>query len=138
MRQRRWLELFKDYNFGMNYHLGKTNVVKDALRQRTLHLSVMMVKRLRLIEQFRDMSLVCKVAPKSVMLGMLKINNDFLDNIKEAQKLDVELVDLVVGLDQSENYDFKLDARGVLRFHNRICIPNDTEMKKVILELEVT
>ena len=44
------------------------------------------------------MSLVYKVTPKSVMLGILKINNDFLDSIKEAQKLDVGLVDSVVGL----------------------------------------
>ena len=99
-------------------------------------MSAMMVKELKLIEQFRDMSLVCEVTPKSVMLGMLKINNDFLDSIKEAQKLDVKLVDSVVRLDQSENDDFKLDVQGVLRFCNRICIPDDAKMKKVILELE--
>ena len=69
-----------------------------------------MVKELELIERFRGMGLVCEVTPKSVMLGMLKINNDFLDSIKEAQKLDVESVDSVVELDQSENDDFKLDA----------------------------
>jgi hypothetical protein len=31
LRQRRWLELIKDYNLGINYHLGKANVVADAL-----------------------------------------------------------------------------------------------------------
>ena len=40
----------------------------------------------------------------------------------------------MVGIDQSENNDFKLDAQGVLRFCNLICIPDDAEMKKVILE----
>ncbi|XP_058783262.1 uncharacterized protein LOC131657933 [Vicia villosa] len=40
----------------------------------------------------------------------------------------------MVGIDQSENNDFKIDAQGVLRFANRICIPEDTEMKKMILE----
>ena len=98
----------------------------------------MMVKELELIEQFRDVSLVCKVTPKSVMLGMLKINNGFLDSIKEAYKLDVKLVDLMVGIDHYENDDFELDAQGVLRFHNQICIPDDMEMKKVIFELEDT
>ena len=44
------------------------------------------------------------------MLGMLKINNEFLDSIREAQKLDVKLVDSMVGINQSENNDFKLDA----------------------------
>jgi hypothetical protein len=31
MRQRRWLELIKDYELGVYYHLEKTNVVVDAL-----------------------------------------------------------------------------------------------------------
>ncbi|XP_058741055.1 uncharacterized protein LOC131613397 [Vicia villosa] len=68
------------------------------------------------------------------MLGMLKINNDFLDSIREAQKLDVKLVNSMVGIDQSENNDFRLDAQGMLRFHNRICIPDDPEIKRMILE----
>jgi hypothetical protein len=31
LRQHRWLELIKDYDLGINYHPGKTNVVADAL-----------------------------------------------------------------------------------------------------------
>jgi hypothetical protein len=31
MRQRRWLELLKDYDLTIQYHPGKANVVTDAL-----------------------------------------------------------------------------------------------------------
>jgi hypothetical protein len=31
MRQRRWLELIKDYELEIHYLLGKANVVADAL-----------------------------------------------------------------------------------------------------------
>jgi hypothetical protein len=31
MRQRRWLELIKDYELEIHYHPGKANVVADAL-----------------------------------------------------------------------------------------------------------
>jgi hypothetical protein len=31
LRQRRWLELIKDYDLGINYHPGKANVMADAL-----------------------------------------------------------------------------------------------------------
>jgi hypothetical protein len=31
MRQRRWLELIKDYDLDVHYHPGKANVVPDAL-----------------------------------------------------------------------------------------------------------
>jgi ribonuclease HI len=35
LRQRRWLELIKDYDLGINYHPRKTNMVADALSQKS-------------------------------------------------------------------------------------------------------
>jgi len=134
MRQRRWLELLKDYDFGLNYHPGKANDVADALSIKTLHMSAMMVKGFELLEQFRDLSLVCERTPHSVKLRMLKIDSDFLKSIKEAQKQDVKFVDLLVANNQAEDSDFKVDDQGVLRFWGRICILDNDEMKKMILE----
>jgi hypothetical protein len=42
LRRRRWLELIKDYDLGINYHPGKANVVADALSRRS-HLSQLVV-----------------------------------------------------------------------------------------------
>ena len=36
LRQRRWLELFKEYDCIIDYHLGKANVVADALSRKTI------------------------------------------------------------------------------------------------------
>jgi len=134
MRQRRWLELLKDYDFGLNYHPGKANVVADALSRKTLHMSAMMVKELELLEQFRDLSLICELSSQSVQLGMLKIDSEFLNSIKEAHKTEVKLVDLMVGSNQTEDSDFKVDDQGVLQFRIRICIPYNAKIKKIILE----
>jgi len=76
--------LLKDYDFSLNYHPGKANVVTDVLSRKTLHMSAMMVKEFELLEQFIDLSLICELSPQSVHLGMLKINSDFLNRIKEA------------------------------------------------------
>jgi hypothetical protein len=38
LRQRRWHELIKDYNLEVHYHLGKANVMADALSRKS-HLS---------------------------------------------------------------------------------------------------
>jgi hypothetical protein len=34
LRQRRWLELIKDYDLEIHYHPGKANLVEDALSQK--------------------------------------------------------------------------------------------------------
>jgi hypothetical protein len=45
LRQRRWLELIKHYDLGVNYHPEKANVEVDAL-SRMSHLSQLVVKRM--------------------------------------------------------------------------------------------
>ena len=37
LRQRRWLELFKDYDCIIDYHPGKANVVADTLSKKTIY-----------------------------------------------------------------------------------------------------
>ena len=36
LRQRRWLELFKDYDCIIDYHPGKANVVADAFSRKKI------------------------------------------------------------------------------------------------------
>ena len=36
IQQRRWLELLKNYDMSVLYHLGKANVVADALNRMTM------------------------------------------------------------------------------------------------------
>jgi hypothetical protein len=56
MRQGRWLELLKGYDFDLSYHPGKANVVADTMSKKSLHRSMLMARELELIEQFKDMS----------------------------------------------------------------------------------
>jgi hypothetical protein len=45
LRQRRWLELIKDYDLGINYQPGKANVVADALSKRS-HVNMLATREL--------------------------------------------------------------------------------------------
>jgi hypothetical protein len=58
LKQRRWLELIKDYDLGINYHPRKANVVADALSQRS-HVSQLVLDSMpfELCEEFDKLNL---------------------------------------------------------------------------------
>jgi hypothetical protein len=58
LRQRRGLELIKDYDVGINYDLSKVNVVADALSWKK-HCNVMTARELplELCREFEELSL---------------------------------------------------------------------------------
>jgi len=86
MRQRRWMEFLKDYEFELQYHPRKLNVVANALSRKSLHVFTMMIKELELIQKLRNLNLAMKVHPNCLKLGMLKVTNEFLQQVQTAQK----------------------------------------------------
>src|SRR4051812_12668629 len=97
-------------------------------------MSMLMVKELDLIKQFRDLSLVCEGTPNSVKLGMLKLTSGILEEIREGQKADVELIDKLTLINQGKGGEFRVDKNGILKFGDRVCVPNFSELRKNILE----
>ena len=57
MRQRRWMEFLKDYDFELLYHPRKVNVVVNALSRKIVHIAHLMIKEVELQVKFRDMKL---------------------------------------------------------------------------------
>ena len=69
LRQRRWLELIKDYDMRLHYHPGKANVVADALSRKS-HVNTLMTGGLpkELAEDLRDLCL--EIVPRGYVASL--------------------------------------------------------------------
>jgi hypothetical protein len=83
MRQRRWLELIKDYDLEVHYHPGKANVVADALsRKAHCHCLSIEVFSETLCYQMRKLNL--EIIPQG-SLNLISIEPTLQDRIITSQ-----------------------------------------------------
>ncbi|WVZ75876.1 LOW QUALITY PROTEIN: hypothetical protein U9M48_023897 [Paspalum notatum var. saurae] len=132
MRQRRWLELIKDYDLEIHYHPGKANVVADAL-SRKAHCNVIEARPMvRVI--CCEMNEIEMPTGQHAELYSLIIEPTINDQIIVAQKQDKSMAHIREGLDEKKRACFTLDDQGVLWFKNRLVVPKDMELRKKILD----
>jgi hypothetical protein len=83
MRQRRWLELIKDYDLEVHYHPGKANVVADALSRKSQCNCMVMDSRINtLCDELSKMRI--EVIPSGT-LTYISVEPTLLDQIIMAQ-----------------------------------------------------
>jgi len=75
-----------------------------------------------------------ELGPEFIRCSTLTIYSDFLDSIRERQLLDASLKRVREQLGSDEAKDFALGNDGILRFQGRVCVPDDVEVKRLILE----
>ena len=64
----------------------------------------------------------------------LDVQPTLLDKIKEAQKTDKEIEEIKEKIGQGKAKNFHVDEQGTLWHGKRICVPQDPELRKLILQ----
>ena len=125
MRQRRWLELIKDYDVNIQYHPGKANAVADALsRKRHENLTALVTSDRYLLEDMRKMDLEIVTRQVGARLARLQIQPTLVDRIKAAQKGDPSILEIQKRIEVGRAAEFQIDSEGVMRYKGRLCVPH--------------
>ena len=133
MRQRRWLELIKDYDLEVHYHPGKANVVADALsRKSQCHCLSVEPFNETLCQEMMKLNL--EMVPQG-SLNHISLEPTLHDSIIMGQLHDEGIKVIKEKLSQGEaKYKcFRVDHRGVLWFESRLVVPKDHQLRKQIL-----
>nr|GFD28567.1 reverse transcriptase [Tanacetum cinerariifolium] len=154
MRQRRWLELLKDYDTniqyhlgkanvvagalskksgmiaGIKYHLGNANVVADALSKKSGMIAGIKVEK-EIIRDLERLDIELYVRGQYGYWASLRVEPDLISRIKEAQKEDSEIWTIIENL--NEQTGFRLDKDYVLWQGTRLCVPNDATLREALL-----
>ena len=95
LRQRRWLELIKDYNCTIEYHPGKANVIVDALsRLPESSLSHMRSCYLPLLVDRRALGVILEVGDSRALLATFHVRPLLVDQIQAGQLQDPQMIKL--------------------------------------------
>ena len=136
MRQRRWIELLKDYDCTIEYHPGKANVVADALSRKGVSQEKPPEECQGLKEMVALRALNAEMSYKDEgrLLATLRVKPSWATQITEAQDRDPALRKIKEQMIKGKYPDFVRGANGELRIKGRLCVPEVNHMREMILE----
>ena len=131
MRQRRWLELVKDYDCSINYHPGKANFVANALSRKPSSFSTtLLTTRKEIIRDLERMEIEVVMGHSEAYLASLSVQPTLVERIKFSQVDDPHLKKIMDEVRSGKKSEFSISEDGVLKFGSRLCVPNDPLIKR--------
>ena len=116
----------------LHYHPEKGNVVADALSRKS-HVNTLMTGEIpkELAEDLRELCL--EIVPRGYVAA-LEIQSMLMDKIREAQKDVKEIAEIKEKMGKGKAKGFREDEHDTLWFEDRVYVPNDPEIRKLILQ----
>ena len=105
----------------IDYHPGKANVVVDALSRKT-------VQTLRVLNSHLSLS------DDGTVEAELIARPNLLNQVLEAQKNDEKIYAIIKQIGNGKETEYIVNENGMLYYKDRVCVPYDNDLRKVILE----
>jgi hypothetical protein len=132
LRLHRWLELIKDYDLEIHYHLGKVNLVADALcRKEHVHATIVAQLPDELVEDFKRLNLGIVAHTKGITI---EVEPTLEEEIRKGQIGDAKIQEIKDLMAEGRGLDFTEDEQGTIWFKNRICVPEIDRLRETILK----
>jgi hypothetical protein len=132
LRQRRWLELIKDYDLEIHYHPRKANLVADALSRKE-HVHSVIVAQLpdEIVEDFRRLNLGIVAHTEGVTID---VEPTLEQEIRKGQLDDAKIKDIKELITEGRGPEFTEDEQGTIWFKDRMCVPDIKSLRETILK----
>jgi hypothetical protein len=128
MRQRRWLELIKEYDLNIQYHPSKANVVADALSRTGVPKTCM-----QLTNDLDRMCISLCYAGVACEETELVIRSPLREQVRVAQLHDHLLLVVRKHIEAGRPRDFSMEEDCTSYFRGRLCVPQKAAIKMEIL-----
>jgi hypothetical protein len=131
MHQRRWLELIKDYDLEVHYHLGKANVVADALSRKP-HCNCLTARLFdsTICQEMEKLNI--EIVSQGTLANII-VESTIQSQIVVAQKENKGIAHIRENVITGKAPCFHIDDNGVLWFKNRLVVPKVHELRQQIL-----
>ena len=115
------MELIKDYDCMIDYHLEKATVVADGLSRKS-------------VQMLRALNAHLSLTNDGEIVAELIARSNLLNRVLKAQKNDEKISTIVSQIGEGKGIEFSIKEDGSLHYKDRVCVTNDSELKKVSLE----
>jgi hypothetical protein len=131
LRQRRWMELNKNYDLEIHYHLGP-NLVADALsRKEHVHSAVVAQLPDEIVEDFRRLNLGIVAHAEEVTID---VEPTLEQEIRKGQIGDAKIQEIKDLITEGRGPEFMEDEQGTVWFKDRICVAEIDNLRETIIK----
>ena len=104
------MELIKDYDCVIDYHLGKANIVADALSRKS-------------VQTLQALNAHFSLSDDGAIVAELVVKPDFLNRVLEAQKDDEKIAAIVNQSRKGKETEFTMNEDGFMYYRDRVVYP---------------